>query len=108
MRERYLWQGILDTALAPGFDDIVVACAALRAEPLERRQLPATAAWFVHIDLESAKTSTLAQALREIGIKQPGASEALSKVQDALGIDPARDIRSLTLYGVTLCRIMAF
>jgi len=72
----------------------------LSAEPLDARQLPANAAWVVHLDVEAAKASVLAQAVRDNWMNQPEIRKAIQKARNATGMDPTREIRSLTLYGL--------
>ncbi|HZL36605.1 MAG TPA: hypothetical protein VFC78_14895 [Tepidisphaeraceae bacterium] len=71
----------------------------LRAEPLDRRDLPAQAKWFVHVDLEAANNSVLGHAMRVMWLTRPEARDAIARAQQAFGIDPTRDIRGFTVYG---------
>lgn len=71
------------------------------ADPLDRRQLPGGAAWFVHLDVDAAKASTLGQGVRDGWLKQPDVAKAIDKARTTTGVDLTREIQSITLYGLS-------
>ena len=75
--------------------------AALHAEPLDARQLPSAAVWFVHLDADAARESSLGRQLREQWLAQPANAKALEQARQAFGIDLTRDIHGVTVYGTT-------
>jgi hypothetical protein len=86
--------------LLAGLSLVLAFALTLRADPLDRRQLPAGATWFIHLDVDAAKASTFGQSLRDEWLKQPPIADAISKARVATGMDPTREIQSLTLYGL--------
>ena len=83
-----------------GLSLVLALALTLRADPLDRRRLPAGATWFIHLDVDAAKASTLGQSLRDEWLKQPPVADAISKARAATGMDPMREIQSVTLYGL--------
>jgi len=61
---------------------------------LDKTFVAADAEWVVHVDVEAALASNMAKALE-------GAwdSDEFAEVQQELGLDPRKDIASITLYG---------
>lgn len=80
---------------------LLALASSLRAEMLDRRQLPASALWCIHLDVEAANQSILGKGLRATLLAQPAARKAIAKAKEALGIDPVTDIQSLTVYGLS-------
>jgi hypothetical protein len=80
---------------------LLVFAPLLRAEPLDRRQLPAATTWFIHVDVEAASASMLGRGARGFLLSLPEARKAIEKAREALGIDITSDIRGITLYGVS-------
>jgi hypothetical protein len=76
----------------------LAAPAAVLAEPLNIRWVPTEARWVVHVDVEAATGSSLgrvAMAHKELWHSH------CAKIKADTGIDPATDIKSLTVYGAT-------
>src|SRR5437588_7141105 len=71
-----------------------------RADRLDLKQLPQKLAWVVHVDVEAAASSTVAQTLRESWLGRGQIHDAIEKVHKATGMDPTREIRSITVYGM--------
>jgi hypothetical protein len=80
---------------------LLVWAPLLRAEALDRRQVPAGAAWFIHLDADAARESILGRRLHELWLSRPQIAKAIDEAQNTFGIDPTRDIRSITVYGTT-------
>lgn len=69
------------------------------AGPLNSAWVPADASWVVHVDVEAGVGSTVGRFLvQERGVWGPNQCEAF---RARTGIDPARDIRGVTIYGPT-------
>ncbi|HET6247902.1 MAG TPA: hypothetical protein VFE47_09410 [Tepidisphaeraceae bacterium] len=80
---------------------LLTSARALWAEPLDPRQVPAAAAWFVHLDADAARSSLIGQRLRDLWLSRPQSARMLEQARETFGIDPARDIRSITVYGTS-------
>lgn len=69
---------------------------------VDRSIIPADAQWLLQLDLQAALNSQLFSALQE---REPDLDFAnnsdLAEVRERLGIDPTRDIESLTVYGLS-------
>ena len=71
----------------------------LRAEPFAGKQVPADAKWLVHIDIDAIKTGKVARAIGAHWLRLPAGAEHLKRVGAVVGLDPAEDLRSITIYG---------
>lgn len=69
------------------------------AKPYDPRLVPANAFWVAHVDAEAALASTLGRYVLEKG----GAhlDLELAKVRSELGLDPLKDVKSFTAFGMT-------
>lgn len=85
----------LFAALALAIGSASLVCA----EPLVSKHVPADAKWLVHIDVDAIKTGKVARAIGALLLSLPGGAEHLKRVGDIVGIDPAKDLRGITIYG---------
>lgn len=69
------------------------------AKPFDPRVVPPGAFWVVHVDVEA----TLASTLGRFALEQGGdhLQHEFAKLKAELGIDPTRDIKGVTVYGVS-------
>ena len=76
--------------------------AALWADALDRRQVPAAAAWLIHFDADAARES-LDRPAHCATCSSPSRSTPKPSIRRGKHseVDPVRDIRSITLYGTT-------
>ncbi len=84
------------------FVGILAFGAALRAEPLDRRQIAADAKWLMHVDLDALRDGPSAKVLVAAWLQTEPARSYRAGIREALGLDVARDLRSATLYGQEL------
>ena len=71
------------------------------AGPANAKHVGADAKWYIHLDAESAKQSTLfKQALDLLGAQFP-VEDAAAQIKTAIGIDPLKDITGITVYSNT-------
>jgi len=87
----YLWKLILGTGclLAGGFGT--------RATPLQRGDLPADAAWVVHLDCDRLRSTTIGQYLQS-ELNKPEVQAKLAAFQALFSFDLQKQLHGLTLY----------
>ena len=73
-----------------------LAAGALGA-PVDPNKVPADAKWLIHIDIEEAQTTSVAQ---ETG-GEDRVQKALGWIQERYGIDVGSDMRSATIFGTS-------
>ena len=72
------------------------------AAPLAGNQVAADAKWVAHIDLDAAKTATLAEKVQSWWLSKELVRQKLAAVKMYTGIDLAKDLHGVTLYGSRL------
>ncbi len=82
----------------------VLLAAGLAASPawagrLDRKLVPADAAWLAHLDVEALLGSTIGKALLEEAGDLHGGLDGIEELNRELGIDLRTDLKSLTLFG---------
>ena len=78
---------------------LMLAAAATMAGPLPKAQIAVTAKWVVHLDLDCLATTKTCSALTNSPAAGPAFQNALARYRALLGVDPLRELRSVTLYG---------
>lgn len=68
-----------------------------RADAFDPTRVAADARWFAHLDLEALQRSELFAALRAAQVEELTALDELDEFQE-LGLDPLRDLRSISVY----------
>lgn len=70
------------------------------AKPLNRNWTPAAAPWLVHVDVEAAMRSEIGK----LGFEgpEPVLAELSAEMQEELGFDFFSEVRSVTIYGLTV------
>ena len=86
--------------LAPALFLTALAAPSM-ADGLRADRIPADARWLVHIDVEAFLASSLWKEAQERGaaLDLEDLVDEMEDVREELGIDPMRDLRSVTLYG---------
>jgi hypothetical protein len=79
--------------IATGFTVLAPATA----EPLRTSWVPAEARWVVHVDVEAAATSTIGRFLVEH--RDALSQGEYAQFREKTGVDPATDVKGLTVYG---------
>lgn len=75
---------------------VLVAPASAVAGKLQSAQLPQDTAWLLHLDYEAFNASTLAEELRQ---SKPDLTKSIHQwFRQEYGIDPPKDMRSITMY----------
>lgn len=80
---------------------LALSCVALLAPapawagPLERRLVAADATWVIHIDVEAAVASTIGR----VALVDPQVVAGLAEARAKYGVDAARDVKGVTLWG---------
>ncbi len=79
---------------------VVTGCGSLaRAEPLDSKKVPADVKWLAHIDADAIKAGKVPRTIGALWLKVPSARERLKVLGKTIGMDPAEDLHSVTIYG---------
>ena len=77
------------------------AAVPLAAAPLDLAAVPADAKWLMHVDMDAARNSVVVQRGGDRMLKKnPQAGAMMDVVSQMVGIDPRKDVRDVTAYGV--------
>ena len=75
--------------------------AAAPAAPLDLAAVPAKAQWVMHLDMDAARDSTVMKRAWERAVKMhPQAEQMMKMGAGMLGMDPRKDLRDVTVYGL--------
>jgi hypothetical protein len=74
------------------------------AAPLDGNQVAADAKWVAHIDLDAAKTATLAEKVLSWWLSNELVRQQLAAVKMHTGVDLVRDLHGVTFYGSRLAQ----
>lgn len=77
------------------------------AEPLDRKQLPADARWFVHVDLDAAPRSQVGKTIRSLWLSTGEPRQWLQEFRDATGADVFSDLHGVTVFNTSFDRNQA-
>jgi hypothetical protein len=69
------------------------------AGPLTKAQIPATAKWVMHVDIDRLAASQTCAVLTNNPASGKAFLNTLARYRALLGVDPLRDLRQVTLYG---------
>jgi hypothetical protein len=69
------------------------------AEPLHGKQVSVGARWLVHIDADAIRAGSVPRRIGGLWRSLPSASEGLDRLTKAIGMDPTKDLHSVTVYG---------
>ena len=78
---------------------VVVSSAAVSAGPFDPSEVPASARWYAHLDLDAARAAPVAPEVYERWLRRGDAHDALQAVRAAIGTDLLEDLTGATLYG---------
>ncbi len=78
---------------------VVLSPLAVVAGPLSKAQIPATAKWVMHVDIDRLAGSQTCAVLTNNPATGRAFMNALARYRSLLGVDPLRDLRQVTLYG---------
>jgi len=68
------------------------------AAPLKPKDVAADAKWVMHVDFDSMRESQLGGVFREKCLATDDAQKRVKRFQEDTGVDPAKDMHSVTLY----------
>jgi hypothetical protein len=77
-----------------------LAAGAALAGPLQPERVASSAKWVAHLDVEAAMKAELVQFVLQQPDVMAKVEAAVKKGMEKLGIDPTKDIKSITLYGM--------
>lgn len=77
----------------------LVCPGALPAAPISRTQIPADSKWVIHLDVHQFAASQTCRLLTSGQADSQRFQAMLAHYRDLLGVDPLKDISSLTLFG---------
>ncbi len=77
---------------------VATAAATCAAGPLDTKNVSSKATWMIHVDLEAAHHSKLAQSIKAHSEVD---DDEFMEIAQALGINPLEDVFSVTAYGST-------
>lgn len=69
------------------------------AAPLAKSQVPATAKWLMHVDIDRLAASQTCAILTNSPTAGRAFQEHLARYRSLLGVDPLKDLRHVTLFG---------
>ena len=80
---------------------LVSAATRISAAPLDLAAVPADAKWLMHFDMDAARDSVVVQRAWERMLKMhPHAGGMMDMVSRMAGMDPRKDLRDATAYGL--------
>lgn len=77
----------------------VMVAAAVQAEPMDGRMLPADTRWYAHIDMTKLMGTEAGRLIRDQWAALPDSRRKLAEVKMITGMDPWTDLRSVTVFG---------
>jgi hypothetical protein len=79
---------------------LVLPAQAIGADKLDKRRVGSEARWLLHVDVQAVVGSTLFQLVREHHeMQEDFEMDELEELRTELGIDPFKDVLSVTLWG---------
>jgi len=81
---------------------VVVCGAPALAGPMKADQVAGDARWVAHLDVTTLLKSGLAKFILAEAEKKDSFLDGIAQVREALGFDPLRDLRGVTIYGKTI------
>ena len=80
---------------------LVPAAARINAAPLDLSAVPADAKWLMHFDMDAARSSVvMRRGWEQMLKKNPQAGAMMDVVSQMVGMDPRKDLRDVTAYGI--------
>ena len=76
----------------------LLATGPATAAPLRSKDVAADAKWVVHVDFDAMRDSKLGEVFREKCLANEDAQRKIKQFQEDTGVDPTRDMHSVTLY----------
>ncbi|MCE9555805.1 MAG: hypothetical protein K8T91_20855 [Planctomycetes bacterium] len=76
----------------------LLAIQPLDAAPLKTKDVAAGAKWVAHVDFDAMRESKLGGVFREKCLGNEDAQRKIKKFQEDTGVDPTKDMHSVTLY----------
>jgi hypothetical protein len=73
--------------------------AAVSAEPVDWQRVSADAKWVVHVDVDAMRAGKIPPMIVARWLKLPKSADQLKALSYVIGMDPTRDLQSITVYG---------
>jgi hypothetical protein len=81
---------------------LAASCAPALAGPFKKNQVPDSAGWVAHVDVQAFLASQVGKFALEEARKQEAFNAGLGWLQQAFGFNPLMDLKGVTLYGQRL------
>ena len=81
---------------------LAASCAPTLAGPFKKEQVPDSAGWVAHVDVQALLASQVGKFALEEVRKQEAFNAGLAFLQQAFGFNPLMDLRGVTVYGQRL------
>jgi len=82
---------------------LLAFAATATAEPLDFKYVPVEAKWIVHVDVDAMRAESIPQEIyNKVVAAHKNVEDHFAKVEKELGMDPRKDLHSVTLYGPKL------
>ena len=81
---------------------LAASCAPTLAGPFKKEQVPDSAGWVAHVDVQAFLTSQVGKFALEEARKQEAFNAALGFLQQAFAFNPLMDLKGVTVYGQRL------
>ncbi len=78
---------------------LCLAAAGAQAAGFDPRMVASSAQWYVHVDVDAAHASPVAQKIRTQMLEQDRVKQHLQELQDKFHFDPSQDLHAVTAYG---------
>jgi hypothetical protein len=78
---------------------VVLSALTAAAGPLSKAQIPATAKWVMHVDIDRLAASQTCAVLTNNPATGKAFLNAIARYRTLLGVEPLRDLHQVTLYG---------
>ena len=69
------------------------------AEPLDCGRVPADAKWLVHVDVRAIDSGAVSQKISDLWRQLPATRQGLQRLRWTTGVDLAKDLEDITVYG---------
>jgi len=77
---------------------LLIPASLVSAAPLALGELPADTRWVIHLDLEAARATPVGKTFHARCLSTDAAQAKIEKIRKEIGIDPTKDLLSITAY----------
>jgi hypothetical protein len=83
---------------------LMIGATQANADPLKLSQVPASAKWLAHVDVDAMRSSKVFQEMYQQCIVAQGRGELIDRMGQMWGLDVRQDLHAVTLYGNRMVR----